>query len=129
MILGSPAPAPAQALVRWDPVGFTERELDERRQLDLPPASAAAALTGSASAMRGFLAAVPSDFDVLGPTVIGRAEPEGSMADQDEPDVRAVVRCQRSRRAELSRILRDIQRMRSARKEPVVRVQLDPTVI
>ena len=35
-----------QALVRWDPVGFAERELAERAELGFPPAVRMAAVTG-----------------------------------------------------------------------------------
>ena len=51
MLLGSPAPAAAQALVRWDPAGAAERDHDERSALRLPPAVPTAALDGPAAAV------------------------------------------------------------------------------
>lgn len=40
-----------EALVRWDPAGFAERELAERESLHLPPAVRLAALTGPRAAL------------------------------------------------------------------------------
>ena len=40
-----------EALVRWDPAWFAERELDERRELSLPPAARLAVLTGARPAL------------------------------------------------------------------------------
>jgi primosomal protein N' (replication factor Y) len=45
LLLGSDGGPAAQALVRWDPVGLAERELAERRELGLPPATKAVVLT------------------------------------------------------------------------------------
>ncbi|WP_410050033.1 primosomal protein N' [Actinomadura sp. CNU-125] len=43
---------PVQALVRWDPVTFAERELAERREAGFPPAVRMASLTGTPAAIR-----------------------------------------------------------------------------
>ena len=40
-----------EALVRWDPAWFADRELDERRELSLPPAARLAVLTGARPAL------------------------------------------------------------------------------
>ncbi|PUB26098.1 replication restart DNA helicase PriA [Promicromonospora sp. AC04] len=50
LLVGDGAPGPTQALVRWDPAGFAERELDERAELHLPPAVRVAAVTGDRTA-------------------------------------------------------------------------------
>jgi primosomal protein N' (replication factor Y) len=42
-------------LVRWDPAGAAERELQQRRELQLPPAVRIAALTGTAAGIGTFL--------------------------------------------------------------------------
>jgi primosomal protein N' (replication factor Y) len=55
VLLGSDGATAAQALVRWDPIGLAERELAERRELGLPPATKAIALTGSLSAAQDLL--------------------------------------------------------------------------
>ena len=44
-----------QALIRWDPATFADRELAERRELRFPPAARMAALSGPHSAVRALL--------------------------------------------------------------------------
>ena len=58
-----------QALVRWDPVGFAERELAERAELGFPPAVRMAAVTGPSTAVAEFVgsAALPDRAEILGP--------------------------------------------------------------
>ena len=58
-----------QALIRWDPVHFSERELAERTELGFPPAVRMAAITGSPDAVTEFVgsAALPPQAEVLGP--------------------------------------------------------------
>ena len=51
-------PAPAvQALVRWDPVTFADRELADRAALRLPPEALMVSLTGEPAAVQALLAA------------------------------------------------------------------------
>jgi primosomal protein N' (replication factor Y) len=47
MLVGAGGGAAAQALVRWDPVGLAERELEERRELGLPPTCKSVVLHGA----------------------------------------------------------------------------------
>lgn len=111
-----------QALIRWDPVGFSERELADRSELGFPPAVRMAAVTGSADAVASLLSNVAPGFEVLGPVQSER----GGLDDEDE-QVRALVRAPRSQGAALARALHAAQAARSARKEGGgVRVQLDP---
>ena len=116
-----------QALIRWDPVSFAERELAERADLGFPPAVRMAAVTGRRRRRRE-PAVRPSRpaFEVLGPVPLtcraclrpGRVESE---------HVRALVRASRAQGAALARALHAAQAARSARKEGGgVRVQLDP---
>lgn len=49
-------------LVRWDPAGAAAREMQLRRELQLPPAVRIAALTGKASGIEAFMA----DFELAG---------------------------------------------------------------
>ena len=61
VVLLADAAAPAvQALVRWDPSGFADRELAERAGLRLPPAARMASLTGTPDALAGFLGRRPA---------------------------------------------------------------------
>ena len=129
LLVGDAAPAPTQALVRWDPVGFAERELAERRELDLPPAVRVAAVTGTRDAVAAFLARVrvPAGGTVLGPVAVDAAPgPAGAAASLEQP-VRALVRVPTAAGAELAATLAASAAVRSARREGgTVRVQVDP---
>jgi primosomal protein N' (replication factor Y) len=100
-----------QALVRWDPPGAAAREVAERGALGFPPATRMAVVSGPATAVAEVLAAL--DVEVLGPV-------------QAEEGERAYVRVPRADGASLALALRDVQAVRSARKDPLVRIQLDP---
>ena len=69
VVLADAALPAVQALIRWDPVTFSEREVAERTQLGFPPAVRMAAVTGSASAVADFVASarLPALAEVLGP--------------------------------------------------------------
>ena len=117
MLLGDPAPVPAQALVRWDPAGFAERELAQRQELRLPPASRMAAVRGSSRAVAGLLRhlELPEGAEVLGPVP------------WSEDDVQALVRSDLAHGPRLTRALAVAAAVRSAHKEPdPVRIQVDP---
>jgi primosomal protein N' (replication factor Y) len=106
-----------QALLRWDPVTFAERELDERAELGFPPAVRMATLTGPGAAVREMLADadLPAGAQVLGPVPI-----EGGLE-------RAMIRASRHRGAALAQALKGASSVRSARKAiDVVRVNVDP---
>jgi primosomal protein N' (replication factor Y) (superfamily II helicase) len=117
-----------QALIRWDPAGFAERELADRAELAFPPAVRMAAVTGEPEAVASLLRGVPEGFEVLGPVPV---ESSARAAGQAETDaVRALVRTPRDHGAALARALHAAQAARSARKESgVVRVQLDPAEV
>ena len=121
-----------QALVRWDPVGFAERELAERAELGFPPAVRMAAVTGSPAAVADFVGSVglPARAEVLGP-VPAELGPSATGADHDrEPQERALIRIARADGLALARALHAAQAARSARKDgAVLRVQLDPAEV
>ncbi len=56
-----------QALVRWDPVTFAERDLAERAELGFPPAVRMAAVSGEPAAVASVINGVDQAFEVLGP--------------------------------------------------------------
>jgi primosomal protein N' (replication factor Y) (superfamily II helicase) len=119
---------PVQAMIRWDPAGFAERELADRAELAFPPAVRMAAVTGSPEAVESLLRGVPEGFEVLGPV------PDDSgvraVGNVEADTVRALVRAPRDRGAALASALHAAQAARSARKEGgVVRVQLDPAEV
>ena len=113
-----------QALIRWDPAGFAERELADRAELGFPPAVRMAAVTGEPAAVATLLSGVAEGFEVLGPVPADR----GAARDEARSGaVRALVRAPRDQGAALARALHAAQAARSARKEAgTVRVQLDP---
>lgn len=80
LLVGDGAQRPTQALVRWDPVGLADRELDERAEVGMPPAVRVAELVGDRSAVRSLLSRtdLPAGADVLGPVPVP-AGPAPSM--------------------------------------------------
>jgi primosomal protein N' (replication factor Y) (superfamily II helicase) len=109
--------AAVQALVRWDPAGFADRELAERAELGFPPARRFASLTGVPAAVADLLAAarLPASAEPLGPV------PAGDGAE------RLLLRVPRADGAALAAALHAAAAVRSARKAPdPVRIQLDP---
>jgi primosomal protein N' (replication factor Y) len=116
VVADSAIPA-VQALIRWDPVTHSERELDERAELHFPPAVRIASLSGPQDAVQALLAGaeLPPGAEVLGPV------------DEPPDNVRMLVRVPRSAGLALAGALHGAQAGRSARKAPgAVRVQLDP---
>jgi primosomal protein N' (replication factor Y) len=118
--VGDPARAVLQALVRWDPSGFARREILERQEAHLPPASRVATVSGPGELLEPALAALalPAGAEVLGPVPTGN----------DPDEQRYVVRVPRTAGAALSEALVELQARRSARKEPHLRVEVDPAL-
>lgn len=58
-----------QSLIRWDPVGHADAELEARSEVGLPPSVHIAAIDGTAEAVLALLdqARLPEDADMLGP--------------------------------------------------------------
>jgi len=116
-----------QALIRWDPVTFSERELAERAELGFPPAVRMASVTGPPEAVADFVGAacLPGRAEVLGPVPV---EP-GSGVSAETREC-ALIRIGRRDGLELARALHAAQATRSARKDGgAVRVQLDPAEV
>ncbi|QZY30528.1 primosomal protein N' [Nocardioides coralli] len=113
--VGAPDQPALQALVRWDPAGFAEREARSRAEAHLPPASRLATITGDPGAVDDVLTLLdrPDGMEVLGPV-------------EHDDASRVVVRVPRSHGAALSQALGEVQRVRAARKLDAVRVQIDP---
>jgi primosomal protein N' (replication factor Y) len=118
-----------QALIRWDPVGHAEAELDSRTEVGLPPAVHIAAVDGAPEAVNALLRAadLPGAAALLGPVDLpmGARRPAGLTA--DVPVSRMLVRVPRNIGLELAAALRRATSVQSARHdhEPV-RVQIDP---
>ncbi len=128
VVVGEPSDPALQALVRWDPSGFAEREMNERQSAHLPPASRLATVIGPeedvATALE--LLRLPAGAEVLGPAPLPPAPGPARAGASDEAEVRAVVRVPRAAGTELSRTLVEMQGVRAARKLGPVRVRVDP---
>ncbi|WP_304454195.1 primosomal protein N' [Nocardiopsis sp. YSL2] len=133
-----------QSLVRWDPSGFAERELAERRELGFPPAVSMASVTGAPEHVRELLDQVdlPEGVELLGPVPVApdrvagpeRGAPEapaeggsGRREDGTHPRERALLRVPRSGVGALARALKVAASARSARRdEHLAQVRVDP---
>jgi primosomal protein N' (replication factor Y) (superfamily II helicase) len=120
LVVGDAGLPVVQALVRWDPAGFAAREGEERRAVHLPPASRLAVLSGVHDDLDEALGQLrlPPGSEVLGPA----PDPEADDARTE----RVVIRAPRAHGSALSAALREMQGVRAARKQPAVRVQVDP---
>jgi primosomal protein N' (replication factor Y) len=129
--VGDPAHPALQALLRWDPGGFAGRELEQRQSAHLPPSSRLATVTGAEPDVVAAVAGLqlPAGAEVLGPVPVEPTGPGPPGVTDDDPPVRCVVRVPRTAGAELSRTLVEMQGVRSARKLPPVRVQVDPVAL
>lgn len=125
VVVGDPAEPALQALVRWDQPGFARREAAARQEVHLPPAVRLATVTGDPGAVDDALTllALPEPVEVLGPVAA-----EGAR-EEDDAEVRVVIRVPRAQGPALSRALGELQRIRSARKLDPVRVQVDPPTL
>jgi primosomal protein N' (replication factor Y) len=120
-----------QALLRFDPGWYAERELAERRELGFPPAARVATVTGPPDAVADLLAAtggsLPAGTQVLGPVPVAgtRGAPPGG-AGQPAPE-RMLLRVARAAGPALAAALHAAAGRRSARKAAgPVRIQIDP---
>jgi primosomal protein N' (replication factor Y) len=106
-----------EALVRWDPAWFAERELAERAELLLPPTVRMAALTAPRRPLQEALDSLrlPDGVQTLGPLPVG------------EDLLRYLLRCPLDDGPALAAALADLRGVRSAHKEAVaVAVRVDP---
>jgi primosomal protein N' (replication factor Y) len=67
VIVAEPSLAIVQALIRWDPGWFAERELNSRADAGMPPARKVVAVTGQSADLDELLPQLPLGVDVLGP--------------------------------------------------------------
>ncbi|MGJ3509718.1 primosomal protein N' [Enemella sp. A6] len=134
MAVGDSGDRTLQALVRLDPVGFTERELDEREQAGMPPAVVAATVTGSPEAVRDYsdVLRVELSRSDTGPATtppVNELVQWLGPVDQAavEPRVRTVLLADQQARHPVVAALKSAAAIRSARKdEGPVRIVVDP---
>lgn len=135
VLLAESGLAPVQAVVRWDPGGFADRELDIRVSAHLPPAARVAELVGAPPDVAALLelTELPRTSRVLGPVPVPAAahlpvgEPAGRPAAVGDDKVRTLVAVPTGAGADLARALQGAAGVRSARKDggPVT-VRIDP---
>ncbi|MFY0406045.1 primosomal protein N' [Solicola sp. PLA-1-18] len=120
VLVGDPANPALQAVVRADPVGFARRELADRRLAHFPPAVRLASIEAPADQLEPLLEREwPQPCELLGPVALPEQRGEDAGA-------RLVVRVPRHRGGALVDALRELQAARSLRKEPTLRIRLDP---
>lgn len=120
-----------QALVRWDPVGAAQSQLEQRDEVHFPPTVHMAAVDGTRTTIDGLLnaAVLPPEAELLGPVPLppGERVPFGGEGPEPDEVERMLVRVPRGAGGALSRALREAQSVRGARREPgPLRVQIDP---
>ena len=128
-VVAEAAIATVQALIRWDPVGHAEAELDGRGEVGLPPAVHMAAVDGTAAAVSALLrtAQLPGAAETLGPVDLppGARRPPGLEPSAEVS--RMLVRVPRDGGLELAAALRRATAVLSARRdEEPSRIQIDP---
>ena len=121
VVVADPGLREVQALLRLDPVGYAERELADRAEAGFPPAVKLLTIEGAPAAVTAALDGVtlPSGVQVLGPFDV-RA---------DEPLARVTLRAPLAASADLVAGVRAMLSVRAARKEPPLRVRVDPQVL
>ncbi|MDA2807666.1 primosomal protein N' [Nocardiopsis suaedae] len=128
VVVMADASVPAvQALVRWDPSGLAERELEERRELGFPPAVTMASVTGAPAKVRELLdgLSLPESAEVLGPVPVDAGGP-GPRSAEEAPE-RALLRVPHADAYELTKALKAAAAARSARREEhLAQVRVDP---
>jgi primosomal protein N' (replication factor Y) len=110
-----------QALLRLDPVGYAERELADRASAGFPPALKLLTVEGPPAAIEAALAGLdlPADVQALGPFDLPG----------DDPIARLTLRCPLPAAGDLIGRVRAVLSIRAAKKEPPLRVRVDPQVL
>lgn len=115
VVAGDPT-EPMRALVRFDAAAYAQTELDERRDLGLPPAVRLAMVRGPAAAADKFMDALDLGGEVRrhGPVLEGEGEHRWLLffSYAEGPAVTAALRAMRA--------------TFSAAKEPIVAIRIDP---
>ena len=128
VLVADPTLGPVQAVVRNDPVGFSDRELAERASVHLPPAYRVAELTGTPNDLADVvaLANFPPQAQVLGPVpIVG-----GRRKAIDAESMRTLIVVPASVGSELAASLKAVTAIRSARKDGLpVTVRIDPIAL
>ncbi len=122
VVVGDGEAREVQALVRWDPIGYAARALEERHLLHLPPAVRIAQLTGPGLPAGELADEVASE---LGDRILRRS---GPLAGQDD-QVTWLLAVSMGDGPALSAALQRAQVLRSARRAPVIAARMDPVAL
>lgn len=123
--------AVAQALVRWDPRGWAERELADRAEVGFPPAVHMMAVDGPAAALADVLETLdlPDGVELLGPVDLPPGEELPGHDEVTDPE-RLLLRIPPAALNEVAAEVRALIVGRSGRRHlDPVRVRLDPVHI
>ncbi|MGK2879831.1 MAG: primosomal protein N' [Mycobacterium sp.] len=129
VVVAESAVPTVQALIRWDPVGHAEAELDSRAEVALPPAVHIAAIDGTAEAVAALLeqARLPESAELLGPVDMPYQARRPAGINLSVAVSRMLVRVPRSDGLGLAAALRAATNVQSARRDQQpVRIQIDP---
>ncbi|PYI67412.1 primosomal protein N' [Arthrobacter livingstonensis] len=108
-----------QALVRWDPAGYAEREFGLRHELGLPPAVRVASLTGAEADVAAFTAALKlaESVRIIGPAPLAGSYASGPGSDPDDaPDYRTLLFFPYSMAAAVTGAMRSLKAANAARR-------------
>ena len=124
----SPALGPVEAFVRLAPEWFAERELEERRGLDLPPLRWLAKVTGPLGALvdalaEAALSTVAPTARVLGPWPVPGDEAAAEGDPAERPAV-ALMTCAPAESQAVCAALSAMRAVRGAHKVPLVSVRV-----
>ncbi|MGL4832555.1 MAG: primosomal protein N', partial [Propionibacteriaceae bacterium] len=121
IIVGDPISRAIQALVRHDPVGFAQREIEEREGALLPPQAALIAVEGSPAALSALLATL---------TLPQGAEAFGPLPCRGSDEQRLLLKMAPAQRRGVTNALRTIVADWSQHKDPyLVRIRVDPIAV
>jgi primosomal protein N' (replication factor Y) len=123
LVLGRAGLREVQALLRLDPVGYAETELAQRAEAGFPPAAKLVALEGPHAELAAVRAALdlPASVLVTGPFPVKAADPDAGS--------RLTLRAPLSVGPAVVSAVREVMVTRAARKEPPIRVRVDPAVL
>ena len=121
LVVGEPDIREVQALIRWDPIGYAQRELAERAALRLAPAVRVAQLTGPALATAELADRIAEE---LGPAIVRRSGP--LPGPREESEVAWLLAVSFADGPRLAQALARAQSVRSARRAVQVGVRIDP---
>lgn len=112
-------PTILQALVRADPVGFAVRELADRAETHLPPTGRLAIIDADDDVLAALAdSSWTPHAEVLGPVAVDQRDPEAGD--------RLIIRVPRTEGMALAGALREVVSARSAAKQSIPRIQIDP---